>query len=332
MDRILVVGGAGYIGSHCCLALAEAGFEPVVFDNLSTGRGGFVQWGPLVEGDVRDAAALKRVFGEFRPAAVIHFAALSLVGESTRDPGRYYDVNVGGTLRLLEAMRAASVNRLVFSSTCAVYGEPPKVPIDESTPHAPVSPYGNSKRCCEDMIADFDRAHGIRSVRLRYFNAAGADRGAVIGEWHDPETHLIPLVIDAALGRRADIQVFGTDYPTPDGTAVRDYIHVTDLAAAHVAALRYLLADGASVALNVGTGQGASVAQVIETVQSVSGRRVPTRAVGRRAGDPAVLTADPRQAEALLGWRAERDLRTIVEDAWRWHSKLNAGSDVTAAE
>ena len=332
MERILVIGGAGYIGSHCCLALAEAGFEPVVFDNLSTGRAGFVQWGPLIEGDVRDGAALNRALHETRPAAVIHFAALSLVGESTRDPGRYYDVNVGGTLRLLEAMRAAAVNRLVFSSTCAVYGEPAKVPIDENTPHAPVSPYGNSKRCCEDMIADFDRAHGIRSVRLRYFNAAGADRSAAIGEWHDPETHLIPLVIDAALGRRPEVQIFGTDYPTADGTAVRDYIHVTDLAAAHVAALRHLLTDAPSAALNVGTGQGASVADVIAAVETVARRRVPARAVGRRAGDPAVLLADPRRAEALLGWRAERDLRTIVEDAWRWHGRLNAGSDVAAAE
>ncbi len=265
-----------------------------------------------------------RAFDEHKPTAVIHFAALSLVGESTRDPGRYYDVNVGGTLRLLEAMRAASVSRLVFSSTCAVYGEPAKVPIDENTPHAPVSPYGNSKRCCEDMIADFGQAHGIRSARLRYFNASGADRNAVIGEWHDPETHLIPLIIDAALGRRPEIQIFGTDYPTPDGTAIRDYIHVTDLAAAHVAALRYLMADGESVAVNVGTGQGASVAEVIRTVETVSGRRVPAREVGRRAGDPAGLVADPAKAHALLGWQAQADLHKIVRDAWEWHRRLNS--------
>ena len=322
MDRIFVTGGAGYIGSHCCQALAEAGFEPVVFDNLSTGHRRFVRWGPLIEGDVRDGDALAAALRQAKPAAVIHFAALSLVGDSARHPGRYYDVNVGGTLQLLEAMRGQTIVNLVFSSTCALYGEVARVPIDETAPQEPVSPYGATKRACEAMMDDFDRAHGLKSVRLRYFNAAGADPGAAIGEWHEPETHLIPLILDAALGRRPSIRVFGSDYPTEDGTAVRDYIHVLDLAEAHVAALRHLLAGGASAALNLGTGRGASVAEVIRAVEATTGRRVPVEQAPRRAGDPPVLIADPRQAAAVIGWRAERDLTTIVEDAWRWHQKL----------
>jgi UDP-glucose-4-epimerase GalE len=331
MDRVLVTGGAGYIGSHCCLALANSGFEPVVFDNLNTGHRELVRWGPLIEGDIRDGQALASAFRETRPAAVIHFAALSLVGESSSLPGRYYDVNVGGTLQLLEAMRAASVDCLVFSSTCALYGEVETVPIDETAPQQPVSPYGMTKRACEGMMDDFGRAHGLRSVRLRYFNAAGADPGAVIGEWHEPETHLIPLILDAALGRRANVRVFGSDYPTADGTAVRDYIHVLDLAEAHVAALRHLLDGGASAALNLGTGAGASVAEVIGAVERVTGRRVPVEQAPRRAGDPPALVADPRLAQATLGWRAERNLDSIVADAWRWHLKLAGRNDRGAA-
>jgi UDP-arabinose 4-epimerase len=324
MSRILVTGGAGYIGSHCCKALAAAGFEPVVFDNLSMGRRGAVRWGRLIEGDMRDADALKRAVEETRPEAVLHFAALALVGESTAHPERYYAVNVGGTLNLLEAMRAANVLRLVFSSTCAIYGEPDRVPITEDLPKQPVNPYGASKFVCERMMEDFDAAHAMRSVKLRYFNAAGADPEGEIGESHDPETHLIPLVLDAALGRRPKIAIFGTDYPTPDGTAQRDYIHVVDLAAAHVAALRHLLDGGGSEALNLGTGHAASVREVIRTVEQVTGLAVPVSEEPRRQGDPPVLVADPRRAEARLGWQARADLTKMVADAWQWHRRQNA--------
>jgi UDP-arabinose 4-epimerase len=322
MSRILVTGGAGYIGSHCCKALAEAGFEPVVFDNLTTGHREAVRWGPLIEGDMRDAEAVGRAVSEARPVAVIHFAALSLVGDSAVHPETYYDVNVVGTHRLLQAMRAASVRRLVFSSTAAVYGEPDTIPIPEDSPEEPVNVYGATKRACERMMQDFDGAYGIRSVRLRYFNAAGADPAAETGEWHDPETHLVPLVLDAALGRRPAISIFGTDYPTADGTALRDYIHVMDLADAHVTALRHLIGGGDSAAVNLGTGRGVSVREVITAVEKVTGRKVPIREEPRRAGDPPALIADPSRAGALLKWRARADLEVMVEDAWRWHLKL----------
>ena len=329
MSRILVTGGAGYIGSHCCKALAEAGFEPVAFDNLHMGHASAVRWGDLIEGDVRDGDALLSAMRRVEPAAVIHFAALALVGESTAHPERYYDVNVGGTLNLLGAMHKAGVGCLVFSSTCAIYGEPERMPMTEDLPQLPVNPYGASKAVCERMMTDFESAHGIRSARLRYFNAAGADPDAEIGEWHEPETHLIPLVLDAALGRRASISIFGTDYPTPDGTALRDYIHVMDLADAHVAALRHLLAGGGSEALNLGTGHGASVREVIRAAEAVTGRAVPVIEAARRAGDPPALIADPRRAEKVLNWRATRDLTAMVDDAWRWHRKLFEGQAAT---
>jgi UDP-glucose-4-epimerase GalE len=331
MSRILVTGGAGYIGSHCCKALAACGFEPVAFDNLHTGHASAVRWGNLIEGDVRDGDALLSAMRRVQPAAVIHFAALALVGESTSHPERYYDVNVGGTLNLLRAMHNAEIGCLVFSSTCAVYGEPERVPMDEALPQLPVNPYGASKAVCERMMTDFEAAHGIRSVRLRYFNAAGADPAAEIGEWHAPETHLIPLALDAALGRRASISVFGTDYPTPDGTALRDYIHVLDLAEAHIAALRHLLAGGGSDALNLGTGHGASVREVIRTVETVTARAVAVTEAPRRAGDPPALIANPRRAEKVLEWRARRDLAAMVEDAWRWHRKLAEGKAAAPA-
>lgn len=324
MTKIVVLGGAGYIGSHCCKALAAAGLEPVVYDNLSMGHRGFVRWGPLVEGDIRDRARLAEVLAEVKPAAIVHFAALALVGDSVRDPGSYYDVNVVGTLRLLQAMVETGVERVVFSSTCAVYGEPPTVPLTEGLPCSPVNPYGATKLACERMFDDFGDAHGIRSVRLRYFNAAGADADGEIGERHEPETHLLPLVIESALGRRPEIKVFGTDYATPDGTAIRDYVHVTDLAAAHVAAVRHLLDGGATDAVNLGTGRGASVAEVIDTVERVTGRPVPRVNAPRRAGDPPELVADPSKAAALLGWRAERTLEDVVRDAFEWHRRQNA--------
>lgn len=323
MSRILVLGGAGYIGSHCCKALAEAGDEPVVYDNLSTGHEDFVRWGPILRGDICDAEALRSAIAEVQPDGIMHFAALALVGPSMSDPGSYWRVNVGGTLNLLEAMRDLNIPALVFSSTCAVYGEPRTVPIVETEKREPVNPYGATKLACERMMDDFGHAHGIRSMRLRYFNAAGADREHRIGERHEPETHLIPLIMDAALGRRPDVRVFGSDYDTPDGTALRDYVHVEDLAAAHLAAMRHLLAGGATEAVNLGTGRGASVAEIIRTVEDVSGMRVPSVAAPRRAGDPPALVADPSRARDLLGWRAERSLERTVSDAWEWHRRMN---------
>jgi UDP-glucose-4-epimerase GalE len=317
---VLVTGGAGYIGSHCCKALGPAGYSPVVYDNLSTGHRDFVKWGPLVEGDVRDGVTLLEALNQHRPVAVMHFAALALVGDSVSHPGKYWDVNVGGTLALLEAMRRANVDKLVFSSTCAVYGEPEIVPISEDIPKNPVNPYGASKLAAERMMDDFDQAHGLKSVRLRYFNAAGADPAQEIGEDRAIETHLIPLILDAALERRPSIAIFGQDYPTPDGTAIRDYIHVTDLAAAHVAAINYLIDGGATAALNVGTGRGASVAEVIATAKRAVAHDIRTTREPRRAGDPACLVADPRKTEQLLDWRPVRSgLDAIMADAWAWH-------------
>jgi UDP-arabinose 4-epimerase len=324
MKRVLVLGGAGYIGSHCCKALAAEGFEPVVYDNLSTGHQSFVRWGPFYAGDVRDLHLLSSVISEVRPIAAMHFAALALVGPSMTDPGSYYDVNVVGTFRLLQAMRDQRVENLVFSSTCAVYGEPEAVPLTEDTPCRPVNPYGATKLACEGMMDDFGAAHGIRSVRLRYFNAAGADPDCEVGERHEPETHLVPLVIEAALGRRPRLEIFGSDYPTPDGTAIRDYVHVTDLAAAHVAALNYLLDGGATQAVNLGTGEGASVGEVIKAVESVTGLPVPKLQAPRRAGDPVSLVADPSKARSVLGWRTKKTLPDIVRDAFEWHRRQNA--------
>src|SRR5215467_11160100 len=296
MVRILITGGAGYVGSHCSKALAAAGHEGVVFDNLLFGHREFARWGPLIEGDIRDASALDAVFAEHRFDAVMHFAALAYVGESVTAPGRYYDVNVNGTRTLLAAMVRAGVRSIIFSSSCAIYGEPERMPITEHTVSNPINPYGFSKLVCEHMMDDFDLAHGLKSARLRYFNAAGADRAAEIGEDHDPETHLIPLVLDAASGKRPNVTVYGTDYPTPDGTAVRDYIHVDDLARAHVLALQHLLNKCDTVAVNLGTGQGASVRQVIDTARRITGREIVTRETSRRVGDPPILVADLTKA------------------------------------
>jgi UDP-glucose 4-epimerase len=276
----------------------------------------------LIEGDIRNASALDAVFSAYRFDAVMHFAALAYVGESVVAPGRYYDVNVGGTRTLLDAMVRAAVRPIVFSSSCAVYGAPDAMPISEGTVPNPINPYGFSKLVCERMMDDFGRAHGLKSARLRYFNAAGADPTAEIGEDHNPETHLIPLVLDAASGRRPDITVFGTDYPTPDGTAVRDYVHVCDLARAHVLALEYLLHDGDTIAINLGSGLGASVREVIGTARRITGREIAVRDASRRAGDPPVLVADAKKASEVLGWMPQHsDLAAIITDAWRWHSK-----------
>jgi UDP-arabinose 4-epimerase len=331
-EHVLVTGGAGYIGSHACKVLAQAGYTPVTVDNLVYGHEWAVRFGPFERADVLDRAALDRVFARYRPSAVMHFAAFAYVGESVADPGKYYRNNVAGTLTLLEAMRDHGCGRLVFSSSCAVYGLPRILPLAEDHPQAPVSPYGASKAVSERMIEDFGQAHGLRSVCLRYFNAAGADPGGDLGEDHDPETHLIPLAVEAALGRRPPLQVFGGDYPTPDGTAVRDYVHVLDLAQAHVAALRHLEAGGEPgpglmSAFNLGLGQGASVAEVLAAVKAVSGRAVPHTLAPRRAGDPPMLVAEAGLAGRVLGWRPRyTDIREIIRTAWDWHSRKDAGS------
>jgi UDP-glucose-4-epimerase GalE len=322
MKSILVTGGAGYIGSHTAKALAQAGYRPVVYDNFVYGNRWAVQWGPLVEGDVADRAKLVETIRQFDVAAVVHFAAYAYVGESMVKPGLYFENNFSGTLSLLQAMQETAVRHIVFSSTCATYGTPDRIPITEDTPQRPVNPYGESKLMVETALRWFGVAHGLDSVALRYFNASGADADGEIGEAHDPETHLIPLVLDAAAGKRAAIDIFGTDYPTRDGSCERDYIHVTDLADAHIRALDHLLKGGESAALNLGTGTGHTVREVIEAVERVTGRPVPRREVGRRPGDPAVLVADPSRANALLGWKpAHSDLDTIVGTAWNWHVK-----------
>lgn len=328
MARILITGGAGYVGSHTSKALAARGHDSVVFDNLSRGHREFVRWGPLIVGDVRDPAALDAVFKAHRIDAVLHFAALAYVAESVTEPGRYYDVNVNGTRTLLDAMNTAGVGAMVFSSTCAIYGEPATATISEETRPAPINPYGMSKLVCERMMDDFGHAHGLRSIRLRYFNAAGCDPDLEIGEDHQPETHLIPLVLDAAIGRRASITIFGTDFPTPDGTPVRDYVHVGDLADAHVRAVDSLLAGASTTALNLGTGRGVSVAELIATAERVTGHTIPTIRSARRPGDPGLLIANPSLAKAELGWSAKRsDLETILGDAWGWHQhRFGAGT------
>ncbi|UOM36242.1 UDP-glucose 4-epimerase GalE [Acuticoccus sp. I52.16.1] len=330
MNRVLVTGGAGYIGSHCCKALAAAGFEPVVYDNLSTGHRHFCKWGPLVPGDIRDADTLARTFEAMRPVAVMHFAAQSIVPRSTADPQETFDVNVAGTLNLLEVMKRFAVERLVFSSTCAIYGNAGRGPIDEAHSNNPITPYGTSKAMVESILASYEAAYGLRSVRLRYFNAAGADEDAAVGEWHEPETHLIPIVLDVALGLRPALQINGSDYDTEDGTAVRDYIHVEDLASAHVAALTHLLDGGEGISVNVGTGAGHSVAEIVRAVSRLTGRAVPTIHGPRRLGDPPRLVANPRRALQLLSWRPTRDIEAMIRDAWRWHQDLRRTDGVTS--
>ena len=323
MAAILVTGGAGYVGSHACKALAAAGFQPVVFDNLSTGHRWAVRWGPLERGELSDIEALRRVMRRYRVEAVLHFAAVSNVGESMKEPALYFRNNVGGTLNLLEAMTDCGVGRLVLSSTCASYGLPEALPIDESHPQRPINPYGETNLAIERMLHWWERVHDLRWLALRYFNAAGADPEGEIGEAHSPETHLIPLAMQAALGLRPHIDVFGSDYPTPDGTAVRDYIHVSDLAEAHRAGLDHLLRGGASLACNLGTGHGHSVAQVLRSIEAISGRPLPIRHAPRRAGDPPQLVAEPHLAQEVFGWQPRQsDLATIVSTAWSWHAAL----------
>jgi len=327
---VLVVGGAGYIGSHACRALKRAGHEVIVFDNLSTGFAVLAAGFELVKGDMLDAAALGRVLP--RVNAVMHFAAHAYVGESGTNPRKYFHNNVEGGLSLLNAALDAGVKTIIYSSSCAVYGVPVKVPIVEENPRLPVNPYGVTKLIFEQALEAYDRAYGIRYASLRYFNAAGADESGEIGELHDPETHLIPLALRAAAGAGPELQVFGTDYPTPDGTCIRDYIHVNDLASAHVKALERLASGSESFAVNLGTGTGCSVQEVISCVEEVTGKRVPRKMVARRAGDPPALVADPAKAEKLLDWKAGRGLREVVGTAWKWMEREAGSSSLRSLE
>jgi UDP-glucose-4-epimerase GalE len=324
-ETVLVTGGAGYIGSHTCKMLAQSGFQPVTYDNLVYGHEWAVKWGPFIVGDLADKELLFKTIEDFEIQSVIHFAAYAYVGESMQEPDKYFRNNVINTLNLLEVLREKKIRHMVFSSTCATYGLPDTVPMDENHLQNPVNPYGESKLFIEKALHWHDVAYGLKSVALRYFNAAGADPDTEIGEDHDPETHLIPLIIQSALGQRPHVEIFGTDYATADGTAIRDYIHVSDLADAHVRALQYLQKDGESIALNLGTGTGSSVREVISAVEKNSGCKVPFKESPRRAGDPPALVADAARAKQLLGWEARySDLDFIVKTAFAWAKKQHS--------
>lgn len=324
-STILVTGGAGYIGSHAVLALTRAGYEVIVLDNLSYGHRELVEQVlkvKLIVGDISERALLDQLFTKHNITAVMHFAAYIAVGESVTDPTKYYRNNVAGTLTLLEAMVAASINKFVFSSTCALYGVPKTIPLVEDHPQDPISPYATTKWMVERMLSDFDQAYNLKSVSFRYFNAAGADPNGLLGEDHTPETHLIPLVLLAALGKRESVSIFGTDYPTRDGTCIRDYIHVTDLAQAHVLGLEYLLKGGDSAAFNLGNGSGFSVREVIETTKEVTGQEIKIVECDRRPGDPPVLVGSSDKARKVLGWHPQYpNLKDIVAHAWQWHQQ-----------
>jgi UDP-arabinose 4-epimerase len=319
MRTILVTGGAGFVGSHACKALARAGYSPVTVDNLERGHDWAVKWGPIERGDLRDEEVLRQAFETWKPCGVMHFAAYAYVGESNVDPLKYYDNNVGGTATLLKACAAYECKKVIFSSSCATYGIPSRLPLTEDHAQQPVNPYGYTKLVVERMLRDAEAAHGIRHVALRYFNAAGSDPDGEIGEMHDPETHLIPLVLFAAMGRQRSIKIFGSDYPTPDGTCVRDYVHVSDLADAHVAALDWLAAGNGSSSFNLGNGRGFSVAEVVQTTEQVTGLTIKTELAPRRSGDPPVLISDSSRAQKLLGWDPQfPDLSRQIDHAWKW--------------
>lgn len=323
--NILVTGGAGYIGSHTCLALASAGHKVIVYDNLSSGHKDALQWGSFEHGDVRDTQNVRRVLRQQKIEGVIHFAACIEVGESVLNPGKYYETIIGGSLSLLQAMRDEGIGALVASGTCAVYGQVNKVPITEDFPKLPINPYGRAKWVMEQMMQDFGSAHGLHWAALRYFNAAGADSEARIGERHRPETHLIPNTLKAACGLGAPLQLFGDDYATPDGTCIRDYIHVSDLAKAHVAAIEALHRDKETLVCNLGTGNGISVREIIESVERVTGMKVPYSMAPRRAGDSPKLTADSSHAFNELGWKPENSsVDMIIDTAWKWMQKDKA--------
>lgn len=326
MKTVLIAGGAGYIGSHANKMLSRRGYNTIVYDSLATGHREAVKWGKLIEGDILDSDKLRTVFKENQIDAVMHFAAFSLVGESVTDPAKYYHNNVSGTLSLLNAMREAGCGYFIFSSTCATYGMPVENPMSESHPQNPINPYGNTKLAVERMLADFSDAYGLKYSALRYFNAAGADSDAETGENHNPESHLIPLVLDAAMGRRENIKIFGTDYNTPDGTCIRDYIHVNDLSDAHILALEYLMNGGASTAFNLGNGNGYSVRQIIASAEKAVGHKIPTVETDRRPGDPDALVGSAQKAKSLLGWKPQlADIDTIIETAYKWHRTLHGG-------
>ena len=319
MKNILVTGGAGYIGSHACKALAQAGYQPIAYDNFVYGHPWAVKWGPSEEGDIADRTRLDEVFRKYQPHAVLHFAAYAYVGESVENPAKYYRNNVAGSLTLLETMQNYGVDKIVFSSSCATYGIPENILISEAHPQNPINPYGSSKLMIEKMLSDFYQAYQIKSISLRYFNAAGADPDTEIGEHHEPETHIIPLVLEAAAGFRSSITIFGEDYDTPDGTCIRDYIHVTDLAEAHVLALNALEKKKQSTAYNLGNGNGFSVKEVINMAQFVTGKTVPIQIGQRRIGDPPRLVSDASRVRAELDWKPKfTDLSDILNTAWQW--------------
>jgi UDP-arabinose 4-epimerase len=321
---VFVTGGAGYVGSHCCKAFANAGWNVVVFDNLSRGWREMVRWGDLIEGDILDLESLKAAMARVAPDAVAHFAAFAYVGESVEEPGMYYRNNSLGTLNILDAMRANAVKNIVFSSTCATYGVPVRTPIDEDHPQSPINPYGWSKFIVEKMLADYSVAHDLRYAAMRYFNAAGADPDGAIGERHEPETHVIPLAIRGALKNDYTFTIFGNDFDTRDGTGLRDYIHVADLADAHCRALEYLLKGGASDVFNLGTGNGTTVEEIAAAVEFVSGKKLPRKIGPRRAGDPPALVASAEKALRILGWKPQHsDIKNIIASAWRWHAQEN---------
>lgn len=323
--KVLVIGGAGYVGSHTVRRLVRDGHEVFVYDNLSKGHAASVKEGQLIEGELADRKNLCRLFSELKIDAVMHFAAFALVGESVAQPAMYYQNNISATLELLEAMRESGVWRIVFSSTTATYGQPDVIPIAETTPQLPINPYGFTKLVIEHALTDYAAAYGFGAAALRYFNAAGAHPDGDIGEDHDPESHLIPIVLQTALGQRERIGIFGDDYPTPDGTCIRDYIHVDDLADAHLKALA-LLKPSSNLQLNLGTGHGHSVKSVIEACREVTGHPIPTTTEARRAGDPAELVADSSLAQRVLGWKPKYvDIRSIVETAWNWHQSHPKG-------
>ena len=317
--HILVTGGAGYIGAHACKVLAAAGYVPVAYDNLATGWRDAVKYGPFVHGDLLDRAALDAAFAQYKPVAVMHFAALALVGDASHDPGRYWRVNVGGSLNLIEAAVAAKVENFVFSSTCAVFGNPDGLHVDEQTPQRPINAYGATKRAVEDMLANFGESHGLNHVIFRYFNVAGADPDGEVGEQHKPETHLIPLMLETISGAQPDLTVYGTDYPTRDGTCIRDYVHVMDLVDAHVLGLQWLLNGRGNRVFNLGTGRGFSVREVIDHARAVTNRAVAVTIGDRRAGDAAALVSGSERAETELGWTPTRStLPLMIAHAWAW--------------
>jgi len=323
MGTILITGGAGYIGSHACKSLALAGYEPIAYDNLSLGHRWAVKWGPFEEGDIADRDKIDAVIKKYKPEAVIHFAAYAYVGESMNDPGKYYRNNVAGTLTLLESMRDHQIDKIIFSSTCATYGSPKEIPILENHAQHPINPYGRSKLMIEQMLKDFDLAHGIKYISLRYFNAAGADPEGEIGEKHDPETHLIPLILDVALGRKNHVEIFGTDYNTSDGTCIRDFIHVSDLADAHLLSLKYLINHKRSNIFNLGNNNGFSVKEVIRTAENVCGKKIPSVPLKKRPGDPPVLVGSAKKAQKLLKWSPNHpELESIINTAFNWNKKL----------